>query len=127
MSNCSLLPLDADLFNKPDKFGIEFWLASYVRSEYLVNGFPYLGKDETRASNVPLSEFVVTKLAEPYLDCGRNITADDFFTSTSLTKKLFAKKTTLVGTIRANRKVLPKEDKMTQFATKLYKNLRIIP
>lgn len=88
--------------NKPDKFGIKFWLASDVRSKYLINGFPYLGKDETRESNIPLSEFVVTKLAEPYLGCGRNITTDNFFTSISLAKKLHAKKITLVGTIRAN-------------------------
>lgn len=113
--------------NKPDKFGIKFWLASDVRSKYLVNGFPYLGKDKTRGSNISLSEFVVTKLAEPYLGCGRNITTDNFFTSISLAKKLLAKKTTLVGTIRANRKELPKiakakKDKMTQFSTKLYRS-----
>ncbi|XP_014487368.1 PREDICTED: piggyBac transposable element-derived protein 3-like, partial [Dinoponera quadriceps] len=113
--------------NKPDKFGIKFWLASDVRSKYLVNGFPYLGKDETRGLNIPLSEFVVTKLAEPYLGCGRNITTDNFFTSISLAKKLLANKTTLVGTIRANRKELPeiakaKKDKMTRFSTKLYKS-----
>ncbi|XP_066590647.1 uncharacterized protein [Prorops nasuta] len=116
--------------NKPDKFGIKFWLASDVRSKYLVNGFPYLGKDETRGSNFPLGEFVVTKLAEPYLGCGRNITTDNFFTSISLAKKLLAKKTTLVGTIRANRNELPKiakakKDKMTQFSTKLTKHKNI--
>ncbi|KOX75159.1 hypothetical protein WN51_14306, partial [Melipona quadrifasciata] len=109
------------------KFGIKFWLASDVRSKYLVNGFPYLGKDKTRGSNIPLSEFVVTKLAEPYLGCGRNITTDNSFTSISLAKQLLAKKTTLVGTIRANRKELPKiakakKDKMTQFSTKLYRS-----
>ena len=112
--------------NKPDKFGIKFWLASDVRSKYLINGFPYLGKDETRASNIPLGEFVVSKLVEPYLGCGRCITTDSFFTSLSLAKRLLAKKTSLVGTIRANRKELPKIaktniDKMTRYSTKLYK------
>ena len=34
--------------NKPQKFGIKFWLASDVETKYVVNGFPYLGKDETR-------------------------------------------------------------------------------
>lgn len=29
--------------NKPDKFGIKFWLASDVNSKYIINGFPYLG------------------------------------------------------------------------------------
>ena len=38
--------------NKPDKFGIKFWLVSYVSSKYVVNGFPYLGKDERRKPSV---------------------------------------------------------------------------
>jgi hypothetical protein len=32
--------------NKPDKFGIKSWLAADGKSKYLLNGFPYLGKDE---------------------------------------------------------------------------------
>ncbi len=32
--------------NKHDKFGIKFWLLADVDSKYLLNGFPYLGKDE---------------------------------------------------------------------------------
>jgi hypothetical protein len=83
--------------NKPDKFGIKFWLASDVSSKYLINGFPYLGKDETRDTNTSLSEFVVMKLAKPYLNYRRNITTDNFFTSISLAKKLSAQKTTVIS------------------------------
>lgn len=113
--------------NKPDKFGIKFWLASDVSSKYIVNGFPYLGKDEGRESSVPLGEFVTLKLAEPYTGHGKNITADNFFTSASLASKLLAKKTTLVGTIRRNKRELPKlarqaKDSMTRFSTILYKS-----
>ncbi|XP_017767290.1 PREDICTED: piggyBac transposable element-derived protein 4-like [Eufriesea mexicana] len=89
--------------NKPDKFGIKFWLASDVRSKYIINSFRYLGKDESREPSVPLGEFVTMKLAEPYVGCGRNITTDNFFISLPLATKLLAKKTTIVGTIRANR------------------------
>ncbi|GFX80117.1 DDE_Tnp_1_7 domain-containing protein [Trichonephila clavipes] len=32
--------------NKPDKFGIKFWLAADVDSKYVLNGLRYLGKDE---------------------------------------------------------------------------------
>ncbi|XP_035221876.1 uncharacterized protein LOC118194783 [Stegodyphus dumicola] len=32
--------------SKPDKFGIKFCLAADVDSKYVLNGFPYLGKDE---------------------------------------------------------------------------------
>lgn len=80
--------------NKPNKFGIKFWLASDVQTKYIVNGFPYLGKDETRVTSQPLSEFVVLKLVEPFTMKGRNITTDNFFTSLPLASKLLAKKTT---------------------------------
>ena len=36
---------------KSDKFGIKFWLAVDSESHYLVNGFPYLGKDAQRSTN----------------------------------------------------------------------------
>ncbi|CAK9833051.1 PiggyBac transposable element-derived protein 4 [Anthophora retusa] len=113
--------------NKPDKFGIKFWLASDVSTSYIINGFPYLGKDERREPSVPLGEFVTLKLVEPYTGCGRNITTDNCFTNVSLVTKLLAKKTTVVGTIRANRRELPKlakqkNDNMVRFSTKLYRS-----
>ena len=110
--------------NKPNKFGIKFWLASDVKSKYVVNAFPYLGKDEMRLS-VPLGEFVVLKLIDPYIDCGRTVATDNFFTGLSLATKLINKKTSLVGTIRQNKKELPKpakskKDNMSRFSTVLY-------
>ncbi|KAM3843042.1 uncharacterized protein ACN63O_021716 [Diretmus argenteus] len=42
--------------NEPDKFGIKFWLAADVDSKYVVNGFPYLGKDENRPAHQHLGE-----------------------------------------------------------------------
>uniref|UniRef100_A0A1A9US35 DDE_Tnp_1_7 domain-containing protein n=1 Tax=Glossina austeni TaxID=7395 RepID=A0A1A9US35_GLOAU len=113
--------------NKPDKFSIKFWLASDVSSKYIVNGFPYLGKDEGRESSIPLGEFVTSKLAQPYTGHGRNITVDNFFTSASVASKLLAKRTTLVGTIRRNKRELPKlarqaKDSMVRFSTILYKS-----
>jgi len=116
--------------NKPHKFGIKFWLAVNIESKYIVNGFPYLGKDETRSSQ-SLGEFVTLTLAEPYLDRGRNITTDNFFTSIPLAQKLLARKTTLVGTIRSNKRELPKpvkekKDKITLFSSDLYKSENFI-
>ncbi|CAK9801722.1 hypothetical protein ANTPLA_LOCUS2920 [Anthophora plagiata] len=72
--------------NKPHEFGIKFWLAVDVQIKYILNGFPYMGKDETRCSK-SLGEFVTLKLAEPYLQRGKNITTDNFFTSISLAIK----------------------------------------
>ena len=67
--------------NKPDKFGIKFWLAVDLESKYILNAIPYLGKDETRPATQRLSESVVIKLVKPYLSKGRNVTTDNFFTS----------------------------------------------
>ncbi|OAD55272.1 hypothetical protein WN48_04914 [Eufriesea mexicana] len=66
------------------------------------------------------------KLAEPFTNCRRNITTHNFFTSASLAAKLLAKGTTLVGTIRANRRKLPAlaktaKDNMKLFSTIIYK------
>ncbi|XP_071037109.1 piggyBac transposable element-derived protein 4-like [Parasteatoda tepidariorum] len=77
---------------KPNKYGIKFWLASDISSKYVLNGFPYLGKDEQRPSSMLLSEHVVLKPVEPNTSCGRNITTDNFFISMSLLTKLLAKK-----------------------------------
>lgn len=111
--------------NKPDKFVIKFWLASDLTSKFIINGFPYLGKDETRESSIPLSEFVVLKLIEPFTCSVRNVTTDNFFTSLSLASKLLEKRTTLVGTVRANKKKLPKlakqkKDKLPRFSSVSY-------
>ena len=51
--------------NKPDKFGI-------------INGFLYLEKDERRENSIPLGEFVVLRLMEPFTGCGRNVTTNNF-------------------------------------------------
>jgi len=107
--NEQLLPTKAScrftqyLPNKPDKFGIEFWLACDVETKYIANGFPYLGKDETRAKSQPLSEYVVLKLIEPFTMKGRNVTTENIFTCVLLSSKLLAKKTTLFGTIHGRK------------------------
>ena len=56
--------------NKSGKFGIQNWILSDCKSKYMLNAFPYLGKDETRPSNVPFVEYVVMHLDEPYFGKG---------------------------------------------------------
>jgi len=46
----------------------------------MVNSFPYLGKDDERLEGDRLGDHVVKKLVEPYLNKGRNVTSDNFFT-----------------------------------------------
>ena len=47
--------------NKPDRFDIKFWLACVLKSTFIINCFPYLGKDTTKESLVSLAKFVVLK------------------------------------------------------------------
>jgi len=95
------------MVNKPDKFGIKFWMLVDNDTKYLCNAFPYLGKDELRSANESLPESVVMQLMSPYLNKGRNVTTDNFFTSVSLARTLKVKDTSIVGTIsRTRREIL---------------------
>ena len=77
---------------------------------------------------VPFGEFVTLKLAESYMGCGKNLTTENFFTSMSLATKFFTKKKTmLIGTLRGNKRELPKlarqrKDNMNRFSTTLYRS-----
>jgi hypothetical protein len=55
-------------------------------TKYLYNAFPYLGKDELRSANESLPESVVMRLLSPYLNKGKNVTTDNFFTDASLAR-----------------------------------------
>ena len=93
--------------NKPDKFGIKFWMLVDNDTRDLCNAFPYLGKDELRCANESLPESVVMRLMSPYLNKGRNVTTDKQFTSASLAQTLKANETSIVGTISHTRREKP--------------------
>ncbi|XP_033971282.1 piggyBac transposable element-derived protein 4-like [Trematomus bernacchii] len=114
--------------NKPDKFGIKFCLAADVDSKYMLNGFPYLGKDASRPATQRLGENVVLRLVEPFVGKGRNITTDNFFTSLPLAKALLAKNTSLVGTIKRNKRELPPsvQGRSELFSTKVLKSDKVV-
>ena len=57
-------------------------------SKYLYNGFPYLGKDETRDTSMSMPTSVVMKLMKPLIKHGCNVTCDNFFTSLDVTARL---------------------------------------
>ena len=97
--------------NKPDKFGLKFWLAVDVENKYLFNGFPYVGKDDTRSSDLSVPTDVVLKLMAQLSQQGYNVTCDNYFTSLGLALKLAEKKCSLVGTLRQNRRDVPEECK----------------
>jgi hypothetical protein len=92
---------------KPDKFGIKFWMLVDNDTKYLCNALPYLGKDELLSANKSLPENVVMRLMSPYLNKGRNVTTDNFFTTASLARTIQAKDTSIVGTVSRTRREIP--------------------
>ncbi|XP_070400472.1 piggyBac transposable element-derived protein 1-like isoform X2 [Nothobranchius furzeri] len=110
---------------KPNKVGIEFWMATDLETKYVCNAVPYLGKDPSRPRG-ELSEKVAMRLVEPFLDAGRNVTTDSFFTSLSLAHRLLQRNTTLLGTMTKGRRELPPPARdaaaREQFSTSVFKS-----
>ncbi|XP_042070944.1 uncharacterized protein LOC121812530 isoform X3 [Haplochromis burtoni] len=82
-----------------------------------------LGKDPNRPTGERLSENVVMRLMEPFLDKGRNVTTDNFFTSLSLAQKLLRRKTTILGTVNRIRREIPQSTRQTDrnaFTTQVF-------
>lgn len=93
--------------SKPDKYGQKFWMAVDKDANYIINAFPYLGKDDHRPNDERLGDWVVKKLIEPYINKGRNVTCDNFFTSLLLAGYLNSKNTSIVGTVNRVRREIP--------------------
>lgn len=108
--------------NKPDKFGVKNWLLVEVDSKYCLNIIPYLGKDDKRPPMTSLGEHVIMTLIEPYLGKGYNVCTDNFFTSYPLAKNLAEKSTSIVGTLRANKREIPAvaHSQMEQYDSKFF-------
>ncbi|XP_049294418.1 uncharacterized protein LOC125769653 [Anopheles funestus] len=118
-------PFTQFMASKPDKYGQKYWMAVDVDSKYVINIFPYLGKNDQRHAEERLGDFVVKKLVDPYLNRGRNVTCDNFFTSLKLAKFLKSKKTSLVGTVNKARREVPmcvKKAKENLYFTKAFKS-----
>jgi hypothetical protein len=92
---------------KPDKFGLKFWVLCDTKSKFVLNSIPYLGANEHRPAISELAHHVVMSLMQPYFKFGHNVTCDNFFTSNTLAEDLKKEKTSIVGTIRKNRRELP--------------------
>ena len=92
--------------NKPDKFGMKFWVLAEVKLKYVCNLLSYLGAlEKTQQNGKTLAEDVVIRLT----DClqrnrGYNITTDNFFTSVQVAGLLQSKEITAVKTVRGNSK-----------------------
>ncbi|CAH2236811.1 jg8567 [Pararge aegeria aegeria] len=99
---------------KKHKYGIKLFKIC-DENGYVHDLIVYEGKKTTPGQN--LSKDVVMNLSEKYLDAGRSIVTDNFYTSVDLAKSLLNRSTHLLGTVRKNRRGLPKDI----ISTKLHK------
>lgn len=81
-----------------------------MKNSYPLKGEVYIGrqrgetKRESKARNKP--QELVLRLLGPYLNTGRNVTMDNWFTRLELTEDLLRRQTTVVGTLRKNKRKL---------------------
>lgn len=92
--------------NKPNRYGLKNWILADANKRYVKNFIFYTGKEGDQVTK-ELGKKVVLQLTQG-LESGRNVTCDNFFTSYSLVNELAKKKITLLGTIRKQRKEVPK-------------------
>jgi len=103
-------PFRQYILSKPAKYGIKTFALVDPRTVYTLNLETYLGVQPDgpyKISNA--SQDVVLRLVEPIFGTNRNITGDNWFTSMPLIISLKEKKLTYVGTVRKNKREIPKE------------------
>jgi len=96
--------------NKPSKYGIKIVMICDVKTKYMFDAEPYLGKD-TRTNGLPLAEYFVKSLTKSIHGSNRNVTMDNWFTSLLTSSELLQSpyKLTVVGTMRTNKGEIPPE------------------
>ena len=92
---------------KRHKYGVKLYMLC-EHTGYVWNVLVYCGKMDP-ISGFGHAETVVLKLMEKLLDCGHALYVDNFHTSVPLAEALLNRKTLLCGTVRKNRKHLPKK------------------
>src|ERR1043165_2259818 len=102
--NC---PFRCYIPTKPGKYGIKVWIMTDAKTAYCSNLHVYTGKIGNQLEQNQGAR-VVKDIASHLLDSGRNITMDNFFTSTGLAEELLLRQTIIVGTLRKNKRDIPK-------------------
>ena len=101
-------PFKQYLPSKPGKYGMKIWWIADSETKYPLGGLPYLGKEGNQRAN-GLGKKVVEELSRPYRRTNRNITCDNYFTDIDLARNLLKNGLTIVGTVRNNKRFIPKE------------------
>ena len=95
--------------SKPAKYGLKIWWCCDAQTSYPLKGDIYLGQQPGEQREIGQGARVVKKLVGPWYRSGRNITADNFFSSIPLAEELLQKGLTYVGTIHSNKSEIPDE------------------
>ena len=109
--------------SKPRKYGLKIFWACESSIGYALNAMAYGGREGDRVHR-NLGQDVVMKLVEPYFETGRDVCTDSFFTTYNLAKLLLEKKLTLLGTVRRQRRDVPRSimNKMELYNSKFVYN-----
>jgi hypothetical protein len=97
--------------SKPAKYGLKIWWCCDAETSYPLAGQIYLGKQPGEQREMGQGARVVRDLVSQWRRSGRNVVADNFFTSVELVEQLLADGLTYTGTIRSNKAHIPPEMK----------------
>lgn len=101
--------------SKPAKYGIKIFALVDVHYPYTLNLEMYAGQQPDgpfRMSNE--RHDVVIRMAQPVLGKNINITMDNWFSSLRVAKQLFENGTTMVGTVRKDKREVPREFRLAR-------------
>lgn len=102
------------ILSKRARFGIKLFVLSDCETGYVISVLPYVGS-QTELSFAELNEKVgmtgqvVLTLLEPFFDLGHKLYLDNWYVSPCLAVELHKRKVNMCGTVRPDRKGLPKK------------------
>lgn len=94
--------------SKPGKYRIRFFLGADAQTNYPVAAEIYLGQLPNHNRSKDVAHDLVLRLMNDYFHLSANITMEIFFVSYDLAEDLVSKNTTITGTIRSNKRQIPK-------------------
>ncbi|EFA01473.1 PiggyBac transposable element-derived protein 4-like Protein [Tribolium castaneum] len=95
--------------SKRHRFGVKMFVLCNVETDYILGFIVYTGSQtKIKPSDLGISGSVVLTLLEDYLDKGHNLYIDNWHSSPELALHLYQHKTNVCGTVRTNRRHMPK-------------------
>jgi len=98
------------MLNKPAKYGVKIFALCDAKTFYCSNLEIYCGKQPPGpydARKTPTD--IVKRLVSPIENSNKNVTTDNWYTNIPLLHYLLEKKTTLLGTMKKNKREIPPE------------------